>query len=183
MTATLDAINQIFAHVGLPPVASAATQNKQVAIVNDSLDRARKRIIRTSWPVFARRVTLTPDGLGEIRVGGYLRVIFPGHLKSRVNIRNGVVWDIREDSPYAEEIDSAFVVEDTPLEQISSDAWREYIALDAATEFAKRLNDVDANYGEIYRLRGMARKRAVNESRAIIDGMYDLGRAMGGFYS
>lgn len=175
----LDAFNQMRALMGLPPVNSTATQSRSVAILQDSLDRARKRIIRKAWRKFAAYVTLTPDINGEIAISQYLRVVYPQGLNTRLTERNGLVWDIQANAAYSEAIDGAFVLEDISFEQISSDSWQEYIVLEAAAEMYQRTSDADQNLVLIMQQRRTARQQAYNESKIC----FNIGaRSMRGFY-
>jgi hypothetical protein len=168
--------------VGLPPINDTSTKNKNVAIITDSLNRSKKRVLRKHWRKFARRTDLNLDSNSKIPTSSYLKIVYPPALKEKLTEKNGFVWDLVEDQYYATAIQKAWIVTDIDFVQISSDAWAEYITLDAAVEFAMRLNDVDGNYAEIYRLRKLAKMAAINEARVNLDAGFGLTVAEYGFY-
>jgi hypothetical protein len=178
----LEGINHIFSLVGLPPVTDTQTANKNVAIVTDIFERARKRVLRKAWFKFANKTDLSPNGNGQIPVSGYLRVLYPSHLLGRLTERNGFVWDKENDEYYGDVIRDAWVISDIAFSNIDSESWQEYIVHEAAVEFSMRLSDVDANYAELNRLRNRARQQAYNEARINIDGGFQIDRALNGFY-
>lgn len=178
----LEAFNYMLNLSGMPSLNSAATQNRYAAELEVYLNRVLKRTLRNNPHVFGRLTTLQASGdPSRIDVSEYLRVDYPYPLSRRLVARNGSVWDMQEDDYYVDDIERAVVVSEQSFENIDSHAWQEYIATQAAAEFAKGLSDADINYQAIAAMASKARRMAANENRVDIRNGLGVSEAMRGY--
>ena len=136
---TLDAVNELLEAIGEPPVTALDTGGvSDEADAERILDREVKRQLTKGWVANTetdREFAL--DGSNEIVLTDILTVLGPGESESRyyrLAIRNGKLYDRKENSfTFAESVHLDVVV-DLPLTELPEKlAW--YIVLEAAVAY------------------------------------------------
>jgi hypothetical protein len=179
--AYLRAFNIVLRAVNQSPITSLDDGDSYMAAqIEPLLDSVRVRVLDKASNYNVDCVEFTPDENGVIHCPGdsYRAIRFPVNLKDKLTIRNQKVWD-RSTQTYFNEAFTAEVILDLPFCAIPP-LWQEYIAREAAAEFAVASGQGE-DYAMLLRMANRARATAYNSEFTSIDSMIGFEAIRGAF--
>lgn len=158
----LDAINLVLRTNGQGPINQDSSDDQKAQMAKLALERTRREILAQRWQFNTHKITLTPDASDRVPLPrSYLSYRMPKDTYGqKLDPDDGLlyVWDIKENEWYAEKIEDVWISFDIEDFTAIPDAFAQWIAYQAASDFYHELNSQPSRYlaAEAVRRRSIA---------------------------
>ena len=177
---TLYVYNTMLRAVHWSPISDPETEDYLVAQCQPTVESVRRRICLSGQPFNTHTTTLAADANGVDVPDEYLAIRFPVDLQDRLTIFNGKVYDrtTQQNWTTALAVDVVLNIALTELPPL----YLEWLAKEAAEEFAVQVNGMTAEVSYLHRQALLAKQAALNsEPVQALDAMVGFTAIRGAF--